>query len=71
MAHQLTRKCVNTYSLGVTFWVYMKLEFKLKNRYINVYQFEIFAIKVAEKTKKIIRKYVIFFIITSNIFLVM
>ena len=40
-------------------------EFKFKNRYIHFYQFEIFAIKAAEKQ----RKYVIFFIITSKIFL--
>ena len=45
-------------------------EFKFKNRIINCYQFEIFAIKAGEK-KKIIRKYVIFFIITSKISIVM
>ena len=27
-------------------------EFKLKNRYINFYQFEIFTIKAAEKQRK-------------------
>ena len=36
-------------------------EFKFKNRYINFYQFEIFAIKAAEKQRKIIRKCVSYF----------
>ena len=32
--------------------VYLSEEFTFKNRYINFYQFEIFAIKAAEKQRK-------------------
>ena len=47
-------------------YVYMK-SLKCKNRYINFYQFEIFASIKATKTREIIRKYIFLYHYFKNI----
>ena len=57
-AEIIINKIIRIYNVCVTdtfdhVWLLLQYkEFKFQNRYINFYQFEIFAIKAAEKQRK-------------------